>query len=721
MSCLREDEILDLVEEGREDPHLRDCEACRARFDGIAPAVRLLRAAADAAEGADPARARALLRSAARRRPFAAPLAAAAVLLAAAGLATWVYFSTRPAAIRSTDNLSVDGAALAAGPAPGEAVLEDGTRLRLEAGSRVRLEGGGARLEAGAMEVHAVRPLRLGLPLGAARVEAGRYRLSCSPGETLGPDSPSAVVECRAGGAELSGPGGAISFGPGESAALVAAEPPVKAVVDGLPSRLGSLQAAALARRLPEELLGAHPELPGWLDGGEAEQMRALAAMTGVAHRDRLDARRLREETRVKGWAVSVAPAVAALARRPATPLVRRAALYGLRFLLIPREHAAELAALARPHLDDPDAAVRDEAVELLAHAGASAEALRARIDDPSPPVRLSAAKALRALKPAGLADLAEARAFAETDPLVRQVWFLALLDAGPDRAREAVLKALPGTELRMDACAAAARWSLREAVPVLRDVVRGGDPYAYYAVRALGEMGIAEAVPEIMALEGRPGFQPLAEWFLVAYGLLGDPRALPSVRKHLASPDPRLRDHALWASAAIDPEGTREPLRRTYSDAGRDDRLRRTCLYLLAEMGEPGLAGDLLKEADAGRGGRSPLGNDLGSSAFLFLVNRYRNPAAFAKLQAARLPERLEGPAREVLGRVASAAGLAVRVEGPDDRPGRVSIPGRISAARALSELSAGRGFLLEDAEIVQWSSAEARAKLLAWSLRQK
>jgi HEAT repeat protein len=217
--------------------------------------------------------------------------------------------------------------------------------------------------------------------------------------------------------------------------------------------------------------------------------------------------------------------------------------------------------------LHSSSAPARGRAVVLLGLLGVESACadVASRLDDKNPDVRLAAATALEQIG-------GEAAAEALIDALETGL-------LTPPRVIERIahpwaVDALLVRRARLGTAARTALWRAaglarhRNAIPVLRKVAREGeDEERISAVRALGELGAAEASTELAAALDEPMWQVRAQ-AATALGRLGDPAAAPDLEHAMADSSWWVRTNAAIALGELGEAGA-AALQRVA--AGRD------------------------------------------------------------------------------------------------------------------------------------------------------
>jgi HEAT repeat protein len=292
-------------------------------------------------------------------------------------------------------------------------------------------------------------------------------------------------------------------------------------------------------------------------------------------------------------------------------------------------------------------------------------------------------------------------------DDVDRQVRGRAIWTLGDWEARDAApkLRALlrsapPDSELRRCLAYALGRLGGREAIPeLLRTLEDRAPDVRGMAVDSLARLGAAEAVPPLLPLlsDREPSVRGRA---LQALATLKGPGTIPPVRRLLSDP---VKSNRWLAAQALAELGAKEAIPDMIPLLRDDDvTLVGRVLEALKKLGareaapeivkvfrrnlfgtrEAALAAlvaleaksellDLLKSSGAeGRAACAAALCELGSSegvpallesgGDLTALNALRQPAAYAKLRAAR-PGALQGTARQVVERLAEDAGMAV------------------------------------------------------------
>lgn len=309
---------------------------------------------------------------------------------------------------------------------------------------------------------------------------------------------------------------------------------------------------------------------------------------------------------------------------------------------------------------------------------------------------RCFAAQALGRIGYAGATDaLIESLLDADEDVRVDAAEALGLL--GDERAGRALLENLigdPSGDVKVNAVVALGRLKETDAIPVLRQLVRGRDDSVIWdeaanfnggwddwldvqvkAVEALGDMGAVEAVPDIVAAMADEMGQDLSGTGMRALGKLGEP-GIRALADCLEIKDDRLRRRAVRVLSEIDSEAAGGALARGLTDESADVRLGAVCGLARRNAGDPRL---------------TPLFDDTDPGV----------RAAMAKYCGGRWPERLAALLDDPSDRVQVAVleclaadpglpqpenldfRLRVKLRGPSERVA-------VSACRALAVLAA-------------------------------
>jgi HEAT repeat protein len=219
----------------------------------------------------------------------------------------------------------------------------------------------------------------------------------------------------------------------------------------------------------------------------------------------------------------------------------------------------AAVQALSDEGLRSADPEARRDAVMRLAASGdtAAATLIAPLLNDPTESVRAAAAGALGRLHDVASVGALARVAGADKRPFVRKTAASALGEIGDRAGVPALVERVRrerDSEVRAAAVIALGAIGDPSATAALRERLSDGDAFVRReAVRALGRVGAAEALPDIVARLREDREAEVRRRAAEALGALGDERAREALREAVQDADPYVADAAVAALGVLD------------------------------------------------------------------------------------------------------------------------------------------------------------------------